>query len=192
MRRRSQQPEVDANAVDEADTVVADDKATEQRRPRRPGLFTVLMVLLALAGTAAGGTTWRVEQLSQRAAASAAALEAVRERLPELLSYRFATLEEDLEEALAQTTGDFTAEYGALIDEVVRTTATQRRIITEASVNGAGVVAVESHEEVLVLVFLTQSTTSRSSSDPATSGSRVEVTMRQEGSDWLIAGLRTR
>jgi Mce-associated membrane protein len=192
MRRRSQQPEVDANAVDEADTVVADDKATEQRRPRRPGLFTVLMVLLALAGTAAGGTTWRVEQLSQREAASAAALEAVRERLPELLSYRFATLEEDLEEALAQTTGDFTAEYGALIDEVVRTTATQRRIITEASVNGAGVVAVESHEEVLVLVFLTQSTTSRSSSDPATSGSRVEVTMRQEGSDWLIAGLRTR
>ena len=166
--------------------------ATEQRRPRRPVLFTVLMVLLALAGTAAGGTTWRVEQLSQREAASAAALEAVRERLPELLSYRFATLEEDLEEALAQTTGDFTAEYGALIDEVVRTTATQRRIITEASVNGAGVVAVESHEEVLVLVFLTQSTTSRSSSDPATSGSRVEVTMRQEGSDWLIAGLRTR
>ncbi len=117
---------------------------------------------------------------------------AVRERVPLLLSYRYATLEEDLDTALDQTTGAFTDEYGDLIDEVVRTAATQRRIITEANVNAAGVVSVDSDEEVVVLVFLTQSTTSRSSPDPVVSGSRVEVTMRRVGSAWLVAGLDTR
>jgi len=166
--------------------------AAVRRGLRRPSLLATLFVLLVLAGAAAAFSAWRVDELSDRDAAATEALEAARERLPELLSYRFATLEEDLDEALAQTTGDFTSEYAALIDEVVRTTAAQRRIITEASVNGAGVVEVESEKEVVVLVFLTQSTTSRNSSDPAVSGSRVEVSMRREGSDWLIAGLRTR
>ena len=53
-------------------------------------------------------------------------------------------------------------------------------------------VAGDSDEEVVVLVFLTQSTTSRSSPDPVVSGSRVEVTMRRVGSAWLVAGLDTR
>lgn len=148
-----------------------------------------LAVVLAGGGAAAA---WRVDQLEERDVAAAEALAAARERIPLLLSYRYATLEEDLDTALDQTAGDFTGEYGDLIDEVVRTAATQRRIITEASVNAAGVVSVHSDDEAVVLVFLTQSTTSRSSPDPIVSGSRVEVTMQRVGSDWLIAGLETR
>ncbi|WP_300641487.1 hypothetical protein [Nocardioides sp.] len=174
-----------------ASTKEARDDAAEPRR-RRPSLLPVLLVLLVLTSVGAAVPAWQAAELSDREEAATEALQAARERLPELLSYRFATLEEDLEDALAQTTGDFTAEYGALIEEVVRTTAAQRRIITEATVDGAGVVEVESEDEVVVLVFLTQSTTTRNSSDPAVSGSRVEVTMRRVGSDWLIADLQTR
>lgn len=161
-------------------------------RPRRRRLVTLLAVLTMVLAGAAGAAAWRVDQLDDRNSVGADAVAAVRERVPLLLSYRYATLEEDLDTALDQTAGDFTDEYGDLIDDVVRTAATERRIITEANVNAAGVVSVESDDEVVVLVFLTQSTTSRSSPDPVVSGSRVEVTMQRMDSDWLIAGLETR
>lgn len=161
-------------------------------RARRWRLQILLAVLTVVLAGAAGAAAWRVDQLDDRNSVGTEAVAAVRERVPLLLSYRYATLEEDLGTALDQTAGDFTDEYGGLIDDVVRTAATERRIITEATVNAAGVVSVESDDEVVVLVFLTQSTTSRSSPDPVVSGSRVEVTMQRVDSDWLIAGLKTR
>ncbi len=42
---------------------------------------------------------------------------------------------------------------------------------------------------MVVLVFLTQATTTRSNRDPAVSPSCVEVTMRRVGKDWKIAAL---
>jgi len=45
---------------------------------------------------------------------------------------------------------------------------------------------------VVVLVFLTQSTPTKHTEEPAVSGSRVEVTMRRTDSEWLIADLQTR
>ncbi|HWJ67834.1 MAG TPA: hypothetical protein VNT31_14260 [Nocardioides sp.] len=161
-------------------------------RPRRRRLVMLVGVLTVVLAGAAGAAAWRVDQLDDRDSAGVEAVAAVRERVPLLLSYRYATLEEDLDTALDQTAGDFTDEYGDLIDDVVRSAATDRRIITEANVNAAGVVSIEGDDEVVVLVFLTQSTTSRNTPDPAISGSRVEVTMRRVGSDWLIAGLETR
>jgi hypothetical protein len=143
-------------------------------RPRRRRPEMLLAVLTVVFAGAAGTAAWRVDQLGDRNSAGTDAVAAVRERVPLLLSYRYATLEEDLGTALDQTAGDFTDEYGDLIDDVVRTAATERRIITEANVNAAGVVSVESDDKVVVLVFLTQSTTSRSSPDPVVSGSRVE------------------
>ena len=149
-------------------------------------------VLVLLVASTAGVAQWRIQQIGEREAAADEALQSVRTRLPDLLSYRYATLEDDLENALRQTTGDFTDDYAALIDEVVRPTATQRRIVTEAVVNAAGVVSVDSDAEVVVLVFLTQSTTTKNTEEPAVSGSRVEVTMRRTDSEWLIADLQTR
>ncbi len=151
-----------------------------------------LLIAALIAASVAGACAWRADRLTEREAAAQEALEAVRERLPALLSYRYATLDEDLDAALAQTTGEFTDEYSRLLDEVVRETATQRRIITETNVNAAGVVSVDSDSEAVVLVFLTQSTTGRGIQQPVVSGSRVEVTMSRVDDDWLIADLRTR
>ena len=161
-------------------------------QPRPWRLRGGLAVLVLLVASTAGVAQWRIQQIGEREAAADEALQSVRTRLPDLLSYRYATLEDDLENALRQTTGDFTDDYEALIDEVVRPTATQRRIVTEAVVNAAGVVSVDSDAEVVVLVFLTQSTTTKNTEEPAVSGSRVEVTMRRTDSEWLIADLQTR
>lgn len=163
--------------------------AADVHRSRR-WLLALLVLALVLVG-AAGFAAWQVKQLDDRERAREQALAEAETRVPLLLSYRFSTLEDDLATALAQTTGDFTDDYRNLLDDVVTPTATQRQIATEATVNAAGVVSAD-EQEVVVLVFLTQSTTTRTSHDPAVSGSRVEVTMRRVGEDWKIAALEPR
>lgn len=181
-------PEAAPQAVASSDHPRQD--SAGQPRPWR--LRGGLVVPVLLVASTAGVAQWRIQQIGEREAAADEALQSVRTRLPDLLSYRYATLEDDLDNALRQTTGGFTDDYAALIDEVVRPTATQRRIVTEAVVNAAGVVSVDSDAEVVVLVFLTQSTTTKNTEEPAVSGSRVEVTMRRTDSEWLIADLQTR
>lgn len=117
-----------------------------------------------------------------------AALSAAQERLPALLGYDHRSLEQDLARAKEQTTGDFHDDYARLLDEVVAPHAGKSAVTTEAEVRGAGVVSSAS-DEVVVLAFLTQTTTRRGAT-PQVSGSRVEVTMSRTGDDWKIAGLR--
>lgn len=164
--------------------------AAEGRRSRRwiPVVWLVAVVLLC---GAAGVAAWQVRQLHRLDESRTQALEEARVRVPLLLSYRSATLEEDLDTALEQTAGGFAEEYRQLVDEVVTPTATERGISTEATVSASGVVRAE-EDEVVVLVFLTQTTTTARSRNPAVSGSRVEVTMQPVGDDWKIAGFDPR
>lgn len=116
------------------------------------------------------------------------ALDAARTRVPVLLSYDTATLDEDLDQALDQTTGSFTDDYEQILTEVVEPTARRRGISTKASVSAAGVVSGD-RDKVVVLLFLTQTTTATGSHSSVT-GSRVEVTLESSGDDWKIAGLQ--
>ena len=116
------------------------------------------------------------------------ALVAARTRLPDLLSYDRTSLDEDLERALDQTTGAFTADYRRILTDVVEPTAKRRGISTSASVSAAGVVSGD-RDEVVVLVFLTQRTTAKGDA-ASLSGSRVEVTLARAGESWKIAGLK--
>jgi len=129
---------------------------------------------------------------AHRAAATADArtdaLAAARTRVPDLLSYHKSTLEDDLDWALDQTTGSFTDDYEQILTDVVEPTAKRRGISTEASISAAGVVSGD-RDEVVVLVFLTQTTTA-GNDRTSVSGSRVEVTMKRSGDDWKIAGLQ--
>lgn len=165
-------------------------EVAEGARSRRwiPVVWLVALVLLC---GAAGVSAWQVRQLNRLDQSRAQALEEARVRVPLLLSYRSATLEEDLDTALEQTAGGFAEEYRQLVDEVVTPTATKRGISTEATVNASGVVRAE-EDEVVVLVFLTQTTTTARSRNPAVSGSRVEVTMQPVGDDWKISGFDPR
>lgn len=144
-----------------------------------------LLVLAVIAAVVAGVGAHRAAATTD---ARADALAAAKQRVPALLSYENATLDDDLRRALAQTTGAFTADYGTLLDDVVKPTATARRISTSASVNAAGVVS-GGRDRVVVLLFLTQ-TTVGGRGGSSVSGSRVEVTMARAGDDWKIAGLK--
>jgi len=142
-------------------------------------------VVLVVAAVVLGVLGQRSAGLSEaRDAASANASK----RLPVLLSYEHGTLEADLDKAIAQTTGGFRDEYRKVLDEVVTPTATRKKVDTSAVVSGVGVVSAE-RERVVVLAFLTQ-TTSTNGGAPSVAGSRVEVTMVPVGDTWLVSDLK--
>ncbi|RHW26321.1 hypothetical protein D0Z08_15320 [Nocardioides immobilis] len=144
------------------------------------GLLVAALALAAFTGL----------QAQRAAAASDAredALKAAQTRVPDLLSYDKATLAEDLDRALDQTTGSFTDDYEQILTEVVEPTAHRRGISTKAVISAAGVVSGD-RDEVVVLLFLTQTTTAKGDRS-SVSGSRVEVTMERDGDEWKIAGL---
>lgn len=145
------------------------------------GAFLVALALAVFAGLQA-------HRAAATSDARAAALDAAKTRVPALLSYDKATLEGDLERALDQTTGSFTDDYEQILTEVVEPTAQRRGISTDAAVSAAGVVSGD-RDEVVVLLFLTQTTTAKGDRS-SVSGSRVEVTMERVGDDWKIAGLK--
>jgi Mce-associated membrane protein len=154
-------------------------------RLNRSRLVALGAVLVALALAAF------VSLQSQRAAATSDArtdaLAAAKARVPDLLSYDKDTLDEDLDRALDQTTGSFADDYEQILTEVVGPTAKRRGISTSASISAAGVVSGD-RDEVVVLLFLTQTTTAKGDRS-SVSGSRVEVTMERAGDEWKIAGL---
>ncbi|HVK29924.1 MAG TPA: hypothetical protein VM575_16410 [Nocardioides sp.] len=172
-----------------ADTAVKDGgraggTATSAGRGAR--LVAVGAVVLAAAAAVFCGV--QAHRAGAEADARAEALAAAQKRVPELLGYDASTLDEDLSDALAQTTGEFTSDYGQILDDVVKPQAKARSISTVAQVSAAGVVRGDA-DQVVVLLFLTQTTTT--GKDGATvAGSRVEVTMERTGDDWRIAGLR--
>lgn len=154
-------------------------------RIRRLTVAAMVVALVVLSGSAA----FQARREADLGVAQDDALAAAIARLPDLLGYEHATLSEDLDRALDQTTGDFSDDYERILDGVVEPTAARRKISTSASVSAAGVVpGQDAHDRVVVLVFLNQSTTARDS-DPAVTGSRVEVTMVRVGEEWKIAGL---
>lgn len=148
----------------------------------------VAAIALTLAVAAAVFTGLHAHGAAASADARAGALSAAKTRVPELLSYENATLEDDLAQALEQTTGTFTDDYGTILTDVVTPTATERKISTSASVSAAGVVSGGT-DEVVVLLFLTQTTIAEGDRS-SVSGSRVEVTMARAGDDWKIAGIK--
>lgn len=152
----------------------------------RPRMIAAGAVLAALTVAVLTGLQAHLSVVA--ADARTDALAAAKTRVPALLSYQNATLDEDLDQALDQTTGSFTDEYRTILTEVVEPTAKRRGISTEASVSAAGVVSGD-RDEVVVLLFLTQTTTARKGRS-SVSGSRVEVTLKRDGDDWKIAGLK--
>ncbi|GAA3520322.1 hypothetical protein [Nocardioides daeguensis] len=153
---------------------------------------TQLVRFAVLALVLSGGAWWVQRDLDDREALERTRIEALasaEERVPALLSYGHTTLDRDLANALAQTTGTFRREYEVLVDEVIAPGATEGKVDTSASVSDAAVVSA-TDDEVVVLLMLLQSTTRGDASVPEVGGSRVRVTMSRTDGDWLVSALQ--
>jgi len=151
---------------------------------RRLTAFAVVLLAFAVAVVAG----WQARVAIADSSARSDALAAAKTRVPDLLSYESSTLAADLDRAASQTTGDFTTDYRKVLTDVVEPTAAKQGISTSASVSAAGVVSGD-RDKVVVLVFLTQTTTAKGGRS-SVSGSRVEVTLKPVASGWKIAGLK--
>lgn len=102
-----------------------------------------------------------------------------------ILAYDYRTLDADRTSALRYMTPDFASQYKKTFDRVVRSAAEDSHAKVTADVKGSAVIR-SSADRVRVLVFVDQTTQSKSNPTPQQALNRVEMVMVRSGSDWLV------
>ncbi len=139
-------------------------------------LLAVLAGVLGLQARSAG----RVDR------ARTDGLAAARAAAQHILSYDYRHLDADFAQARKETTGTFTAEYAKTTTTVVKPTALKYHVVVAADVRAASVVTAES-DQVVVLLFVNQSTTSTRVAGPKIDQSRVRMTLVHRRGRWLVS-----
>ena len=204
--------ETAAEPVEEKAAKPAKEKKAKPPKPEKPAkaptaarpggtppnwVLAVLAGLLVAALALDGFVAWR--EVSQRNAeeASARALHSALIQSPSvaeqaavpLLSYRYDTIDKDLAEAQRYLTDEFRPGYTASIDRLVRREATRARATVEAEVLNSGVVEAGG-QRAEVLLFVNQTTTSPTRSEPTTALNRVVFSMVRRDGTWKVADIR--
>ena len=165
------------------------DRAQRSNPERLKKLIIGFALLAVLAATGDVFLFVKARDASATDKARDEATVAVGTRVPAMFSYTSQTLEQDLEKAVAQTTGSFRNDYSSVLDSVVRPAASGKQVATTAKVDASSVISAKP-DKVVVLVYLTQSTTNGSQS-PTVTGSRLRVTLSETKHGWLISDLKT-
>jgi len=144
------------------------------------------LLLVAAIGTSALG--WRhhvddqAEQAQQQAAAATAAA------VPDVLSYNYRTIDDDLARARSHLTGDFAGQFDQLTRQIVAPQAVQGQINTHAEIAASSVVEADV-DRVVELLFVNQTTQGANLPQPRVDGSRLVITMQKVHDKWLIQNL---
>jgi Mce-associated membrane protein len=117
--------------------------------------------------------------------ASIEAVQAAKESTVELLSYKPATVEQDLNKARDLLTGNFRDAYTSLIHDVVIPGAKQKQVTSVATVPAASTVSATANQAV-VLVFINQTITMGADA-PTNTASSVRVTLDKLNDRWVIS-----
>jgi Mce-associated membrane protein len=185
-------------AVKEADeetvTETGDKVSLPRRIARRAGRIPagwriatviVLTLLVAGSGVAAGILDTQRSNNTSTQQERDAAVAAAKTEIPQVLSYNYKTLSADLARASADTTGQFSGQFGVLASQLIGPNATKQQTVTKAAVPVAAAVD-SSGNEVTVLVFVDQSTTSKAQPKAQTNASQLRVTMQKVNGRWLV------
>jgi Mce-associated membrane protein len=155
-------------------------------RRTRLVVLGVLAALVVCAGAGVGVLAWQDSTTSSVDAASAAALDAARTKLPLVLSYKAATLDTDLDRARQQITGTFGSQFDQLAAATIVPSTRDQKITTTATV-ARGAVISATPDRVETLLFVNQTTTSASRPQPQATASQVRVVMTPVAGQWLIS-----
>ncbi|MDN3459906.1 hypothetical protein [Rhodococcus sp. APC 3903] len=157
--------------------------------PRARRLVLLSLCTLAVAAVVGAGIALRADHLSDSRAQSGREGRAFAvEIVPKLLSYDFDTVEQHFAEMQDDLGGDFRTQFEDVGRTVIVPSARERQVVTTAEVLEAAVVAADT-ENVDVLLFLNQSTTSSESQETKLDGSRVRVHVERADGGWLITEL---
>ena len=154
---------------------------------RRWAAILLALLLVASAGLAAWLYFFQFRPDQQtNAAAAKVAIEAASEGTVALLSYAPESLDSDFAAAKSHLTGDFLSYYTKFNEQIVAPAAKQKAVKTAASVNRDAVVELHP-DSAVVLLFVSQSTTSKENPDGAFVASSVKVGMEKVDGAWLIS-----
>jgi Mce-associated membrane protein len=176
-----------------AEPVEAPTEATKPpRAPRLRGrssgrrAWLAGLLALAVAALAAFGlVAYRVHSDSQVETARSQALAAGQRDAVTILSYDYRHLDADFAAARKVLTGSFARDYRATTSKVVRPGAEQYHAVVKAEV-AAGSVVSASADQVVVLLFVNQTTTSTRLDGPRVDLNRVRLTLVQVDGSWLV------
>lgn len=125
------------------------------------------------------------------ASARAAALPAATRAAHDLLSYDYRSMQADIAQAKAETTGLFSSQYAGTARQLAAQ-AQQLHAIVQASTNAPSVVSATANQ-VVVLVFVDQASVRKSATEKAPvtriDQSRVRLTMTNVHGHWLVSQL---
>lgn len=102
-----------------------------------------------------------------------------------VLSYKFDTVDQDLERAQSLLTGQFADYYKNFTAEVVVPAAKEKKVNTEANIAGSAVEQADS-DRAVALVFVNQSTVTADNASPTLTASSVRVELQKIDGKWLI------
>lgn len=157
--------------------------------PAGPGGFLIILVLaVAVLAVGVGALYQQARTAHLTEQARAAAMDAARSHAEEILSYDYRTLDHDIAQAKADTTGELRKEYANLTSKLVSPKAKKHKVVVRADVVGTAVVTA-SPERVVALLFVNQSTRSDLLKGPRIDQNRVRMTLTKVDGQWLAAKL---
>ncbi|MFD1815650.1 h domain protein [Rhodococcus gannanensis] len=116
------------------------------------------------------------------------AVAAASDQAAAMLSYDYNEVDQQLAAAADGLTGDFREEYTKLVEGTIAPGAKEKKLTVQATVQAGSVVSA-TPDDVVVLLFVNQITTSADVPDAATTGSRVRMEMHKDGDRWLTGRL---
>lgn len=156
----------------------------------RPRLATRVLgvAAVALGVLAVLFTVLHVQNLRTDAARTEARAVA-EEVVPRLLSYDHTNIAEEVDARAQEVGGRFKEDYLSLVRDIVIPASDREQLVTQTSTAAVGASENAAPGRVQLMMFLNQTSTRAGQEEPTLSGSRVQVTMEQEGDRWLVSGL---
>lgn len=150
----------------------------------------VLVVLVIVAGVA-GFLVMRSQthRLTASEDAGQAATRSARASAPKMLSYTAGTLAGQLKTNRELLTSDYAPKYEAMVRSRVLPTATKFGVASTLTVVSTAVVSATPTRAV-VLLFANQTTRTHAQPKGIAQGTRLQVTMRRDGTKWLVDDMR--
>jgi Mce-associated membrane protein len=148
-------------------------------------LLAGLMALTLSSLAAFGLVAYRVrgDQMVETARDQAAA--AAHDNAEVILSYDYRHLDANFAAARATLTGGFARDYKVTTTKLVRPGAEQYHVVVKAEVASQSVVSASAHQ-VVVLLFVNQTTTSTRLDGPRVDLNRVRLTLVKVDGRWLV------
>jgi Mce-associated membrane protein len=193
----------ESEAVEEGEEVERAPKPKLERSPRprtstrRRAIVTAVLAVALIAAIAIGAVfTVQYRNVIRTDHARTAAMAAAERAAPVIFSYDYRHLDQDFSKAQAYLTGGFRDQYSKTTQTVVKPTALQYHGVVQAVVakpadGSAPAVSVVSAtpDQVVVLAFIDQSTTSTRVNGTQVDQNRVLLTLTHTSQGWLVSAV---